>query len=80
MDIAQLERRGFRAESNAIENMRKSGIVGVRDSFEMRLAVVESLSVLSPFGRASDVLSSFRNGRTDHRMVRVSEIQALITI
>jgi len=58
--------------------MRKSGTVNVSDSFEVRLAVIGSLFVLSPFGGASDVLSSFRDRRAHDGMVRIPEIQTLI--
>ena len=59
--------------------MRKPGTADVSDSSEMRLAVVGSPFVLSSFGGASNVLSSFRDGRTRDGMVRIPEIQALVT-
>lgn len=58
--------------------MRKSGTINVSGSFEMHLAVIGSLFILSPFGRVSDVLSSFCDRWAHDRMVRVPEIQTLI--
>ena len=48
------------------------------DSSGMGLTAIWSLFVLSPFGGASNVLPSFRDGRTRDGMVRIPEIQALI--
>jgi hypothetical protein len=78
VDIAQLERRSLRVEPNAIEDMRKSGTANVSDSFGRWWAAIWLLFVLSPFGRASDVLSSFCDRWAHDRMVRVPEIQTLV--
>ena len=59
--------------------MRKSGTASVSNSFAMRLAVIGSLFVLSPFGEVSNVLSSFCDRRARDGMVRIPEIQTLIT-
>ena len=78
MDITQLERRSLRVEPNAIEDMRESGTANVSDSFERWLAAIWLLFVLSPFGGASNVLSSFCDRWAHDRMVRVPEIQTLV--
>jgi len=78
VDVAQLECRGFRVESNAIKDVRKPGTPDVSGSSDTGMTAIWSLFVLSPFAGASDVLPSFRDGRTRDGVVRIPEIQTLI--
>lgn len=77
MDVTQLKRCSFCVESDAVKDMREPGIINV-NFVGMVSANTSQLFILSPFSRATDVLSSFCDRWPHDGMVCVPKIQALV--